>query len=278
MARSNFTRRREGRGIKPIIGVEAYMAPGSIKDRPNSMRDAANHFTLLARDETGYKNLVKLMSTAHLEGMHYKPRIDKELLAAHAEGLIGLSGCLKGEINMALQADNLAKARESAATFRDILGAENFFIELHDHGIEAQRKCNRVLPRLAKEFGLGLVAANDVHFLERSHHEAHDVMICIGTGKMVQDEKRMRYVPELYFKSADEMRAIFGDYPESLSNTIAIAERCNLKLDFGTSKFPEYPPPEGKTRRQYLRELCEAGMQQTLRRTRERAIRSCAPA
>ena len=247
-------------GVKPIIGVEAYIAPGSIKDRPSSMRDAANHFTLLARDETGYRNLVRLMSTAHLEGMHYKPRIDKELLAQHSAGLIGMSGCLKGEINMALQADNLAKARGIAATYRDIFGAENFFIELHDHGIEAQRKCNRLLPQIAQEFDLGLVAANDVHFLDRAHHEAHDVMICIGTGKMVQDEKRMRYVPELYFKGAEEMRAIFGDHPESLTNTIAIAERCNLTLDFNTSKFPEFPPPEGKTRRQYLRELCEAGM------------------
>ena len=143
-------------GIKPIIGVEAYMAPGSIKDRPNSQRDAAYHFTLLARDETGYRNLVKLMSTAHLEGMHYKPRIDKELLAAHSAGLIGMSACLKGEINMAIQADQLDKARASAATFRDIFGAENFFLELHDHGIEAQRKCNRVLPTIAQEFGLGL--------------------------------------------------------------------------------------------------------------------------
>ncbi len=247
-------------GVKPIIGVESYMAPGSIADRPNSQRDAAYHFTLLARDETGYRNLVKLMSTAHLEGMHYKPRIDKELLAAHAEGLIGMSGCLKGEINMALQADDLAKARASAATFRDILGAENFFIELHDHGIEAQRKCNRALPDLAREFGLGLVAANDVHFLERAHHEAHDVMICIGTGKMVQDEKRMRYVPELYFKSADEMRAIFGDYPEALSNTIAIAERCNLEFEFGKSKFPEYKTPNDEPRIEFLRALCQEGL------------------
>src|SRR5450432_3548444 len=153
-------------GIKPIIGVEAYMAPGSIKDRPNSQRDAAYHSTLLARDEAGYRNLVRLMSTAHLEGMHYKPRIDKELLAAHAEGLIGMSACLKGEINLAIQADQLGKARASAATFRDILGTENFFLELHDHGLDAQRKCNRVLPEIAQEFGLGLVAANDVHFLE----------------------------------------------------------------------------------------------------------------
>ena len=122
------------------------MAPGSIKDRPNSQRDAAYHFTLLARNEAGYRNLVRLMSTAHLEGMHYKPRIDKELLAAHCEGLIGMSACLKGEINMAIQADQLDKARASAATYRDILGAENFFLEMHDHGLEAQRKCNRVLP------------------------------------------------------------------------------------------------------------------------------------
>ena len=247
-------------GIKPIIGVEAYIAPGSIKDRPSSQRDAAHHFTLLARNETGYRNLVRLMSTAHLEGMHYKPRIDKDLLAAHGEGLIGMSACLKGEINMAIQGDQLDKARANAATYRDILGAENFFLELHDHGLEAQRKCNAVLPAIAREFGLGLVAANDVHFLERSHHEAHDVMICIGTGKMVHDEKRMRYTPELYFKSAEEMRALFPDHPEAISNTIAIAERCDLKLEFGTSKFPEYEPPAGQTRRQYLRELCDEGM------------------
>ncbi len=247
-------------GIKPIIGCEAYMAPGSIKDRPNNQRDAAYHFTLLAKDETGYRNLVKLISTAHLDGFHYKPRIDKELLAAHAQGLIGMSACLKGEINMAIQSDNMEKARQSAAEFRDIFGAENFFLELHDHGIEAQHKCNRVLPSLAKEFGLGLVAANDVHFLDRSHHDAHDVMICIGTGKMVHDERRMRYVPELYFKSTDEMRALFAAHPEAITNTVEIAERCNLKLEFNQSKYPEYPAPEGKTREAYLRELCYKGL------------------
>ncbi|MEP6686300.1 MAG: PHP domain-containing protein, partial [Verrucomicrobiota bacterium] len=170
-------------GIKPIIGCEAYMAPGLMSDRPNTMRDAAYHFTLLAKNETGYRNLVKLISAAHLDGFHYRPRIDKELLARHSEGLIGMSACLKGEINMAIQANDLAKARKSTAEFRDLFGAENFFLEMHDHGIEAQHKCNAVLPQLAKEFGVGLVAVNDVHFLERSHHEAHDVMICIGTGK-----------------------------------------------------------------------------------------------
>ena len=247
-------------GIKPIIGCEAYMAPGAMKDRPTNQRDAAYHFTLLAKDETGYRNLVKMISIAHLDGFHYKPRIDKELLAKHSSGLIGLSGCLKGEINMAIQSDNLAKARQSAAEFRDIFGAENFFLEMHDHGIEVQQKCNAMLPQLAQEFGLGLVAANDVHFLERSHHETHDVMVCIGTGKMVHDERRMRYTPELYFKSADEMRALFPDYPDAITNSLAIAERINLKLEFGVSKFPEYPAPEGKTREVYLRELCYKGL------------------
>src|SRR4051794_9701053 len=247
-------------GIKPIIGCKAYMAPGSIKDRPNNQRDAAYHFTLLAKDETGYRNLVKLISAAHLDGFHYKPRIDKELLAQHAAGLIGMSACLKGEINMAIQSDNMANARQSAADFRDILGAENFFLELHDHGIEAQHKCNRLLPQIAQEFGFGLVAANDVHFLERSHHEAHDVMICIGTGKMVHDERRMRYTPELYFKSTDEMRALFPDHPDAITNTLEIAERCNLELEFNQSKYPEYPAPEGKTREAYLRELCYKGL------------------
>src|SRR3954453_14410486 len=247
-------------GIKPIIACEAYMAPGSIKGRPNNQRDAAYHFTLLAKDETGYRNLVKLISSAHLDGMHYKPRIDKELLSKHADGLIGMSACLKGEINMAIQSDNLAKARQSAAEFRDIFGAENFFLEMHDHGIEVQQKCNQMLPTLAQEFGLGLVAANDVHFLERSHHETHDVMVCIGTGRMVHDERRMRYTPELYFKSADEMRALFPDHPSAITNTLEIAERCNLKLDFTKTNFPECPASEGKTREVYLRELCYKGL------------------
>ena len=212
MARSNFTRRRRRPAIKPIIGVEAYMAPGSIKDRPNSQRDAAYHFTLLARDETGYRNLVRLMSTAHLDGMHYKPRIDKELLAAHSDGLDRDERLPQGRDQHGDPGRSAATRRgQSAATFRDILGAENFFLELHDHGIEAQRKCNRVLPQIAREFGLGLVAANDVHFLERSHHEAHDVMICIGTGKMVHDEKRMRYVPgALFQKRGRNARAFPG--------------------------------------------------------------------
>jgi DNA polymerase-3 subunit alpha len=247
-------------GIKPIIGVEAYIAPGSHKDRPNSMRDAAYHFTLLAQDETGYRNLVKLISIAHLDGFHYRPRIDKELLAAHAPGLIGMSGCLASEVNSALQGDDLAKARAVLGDYRDIFGSENFFVELHDHGMTEQRKCMAMLPRLAREFDLGLVAANDVHFLQREHHGSHDVMLCIGTVKMVNDERRMRYLPELYFKSPAEMNAIFREYPEAVANTLAIAERCNLALEFGKSKYPQYPVPFGTTREAMLRDLCARGL------------------
>ncbi len=255
-----FYQEAESAGIKPIIGCEAYVAPRSHKDKSTTPGASAFHFTLLAQNETGYRNLVKLISTAHLDGFHYRPRIDKELLAIHAEGLIGLSGCLASEVNSALQSDDAKKALESAASYRDILGRDNFFMELHDHGMQAQKHCNLSLPQIAKDLGVGLVAANDVHFLRRSDHQAHDVMLCIGTGKMVQDENRMHYLPELYLKSPAEMRELFGDFPESITNTLAIAERCNLKLEFGKSKYPEYEVPEGKTRTGYLRELCYRGL------------------
>src|SRR5438093_870341 len=257
-----FYQEAQRAGVKPIIGCEAYVAPGSHKDRPGSRRDAAYHFTLLARDETGYRNLVKLITAAHLDGFHYAPRIDKELLSAHAAGLIGLSGCRAGEINSAIQANNLEKAKQSAAEYRDILGPENFFMEMHDHGMEAQRLCNRVLPKIARDIGVGLVAANDVHFLRRSDHDAHDVMLCIGTGKMVQDENRMRYVPELYFKSPAEMHEIFSEFPKAITNTLEIGERCRVDLEFGRSKYPEYPVPAGKTREGDLRELCYQGLRE----------------
>ena len=249
-------------GIKPIIGCEIYVAPGSMHEKKSSAhgRDTAYHLTLLATNDVGYHNLIKLSTAAHLEGFYYKPRVDKELLAKHAEGLIALSGCLKGEINSALGENDFEKARALTIEYRDIFGKENFFIELSDHGIEAQRRNRPLLIQLAKEFELGLVATNDVHFLERAHHEAHDVMICIGTGAMVADEKRMHYVPELYFKSGDEMAALFADCPEAISNTIKIAERCNLTLEFNQSKYPDYKPPSGKTREGYLRELCEQGL------------------
>ena len=209
-----FYQAAEKAGIKPIIGCEVYMAVGAMSEKgASSARDAAFHFTLLAKDAEGYNNLVKLLSAAHLDGFHYKPRIDKQLLAQHISGLIGLSGCLKGEINMAIQAGDLKKAQRTAAEFAEILGKGNFYLELHDHGIEAQRLCNRALLEMAKKLDLPVVAANDVHFLERSHHEAHDVLICIGTGAMIHDERRMHYPTEVYFKSPRKWPHCFQRFP-----------------------------------------------------------------
>src|SRR4026209_1523568 len=245
-------------GIKPIIGCEAYITSGSHKEKPS--REPNFHFTLLVENETGYRNLVKLISAAHLDGFYYRPRIDKDLLASHADGLIGLSGCLASEINSALQSGNVEKAQNVTAEYRDIFGRRNFFIELHDHGMAEQKQCNAHLPKFAREFGLGLVAANDVHFLRRSDHRAHDVLLCINTATKIEDEQRMRYEPELYFKSPQEMREIFRDFPEAITNTLEIADRCNLEIEFGKSKYPEYPVPAGKTREGYLRELCYKGL------------------
>src|SRR5437588_4487767 len=257
-----FYQEAQRAGVKPIIGCEVYVAPGSHKDRPPSRRESAYHFTLLAENEVGYRKPVKVVTAAHLDGFHYGPRIDKALLAERSAGLIGLSGCLAGEINSAIQSNNIEKAKQSAAEYRDILGAENFFLELHDHGMEEQKKCNAALVHMARDLGVGLVAANDVHFLRRTDHDAHDVMLCIGTGKMVQDESRMRYTPELYFKSPAEMREVFKDFPEAIANTLAIGERCNVSIEFGKSKYPEYPVPEGQTREGYLRDLCYKGLEE----------------
>lgn len=259
----DFYQSAEKAGVKPILGCEVYLAPGSMRDKKAaSAKEASTHFTLLAENDIGYRNLVKLVSAAHLDGFYYKPRIDKELLANHREGLIGMSACLKSEINQAILADRIDLARELTGGMVDLFGKDNFFLELHDHGLEAQAKCNKVLPELAREFDIGLVAANDVHFLEAAHHEAHDVMICIGTGSNLHDEKRMHYPQDVYFKSPEEMRTLFKEFPEALDNTLRIAERCNVKLEFGVSKYPDYRPPEGKRREGYLRELCEAGFRE----------------
>ncbi len=255
-----FYKEAQKAGIKPILGCELYIAPGSMHEKKaSSGKDAANHLTVVAETNEGWANLIKLVSAAHLEGFYYKPRVDKDLLARHAKGLIGLSGCLKGEISSAILDADPKRARELTGTYRDIFGAENFFLELHDHGMDAQREVNPHLVRWAGDLGLGLVAANDVHFLERSHHDAHDVMVCIGTGASVSDERRMRYLPELYLKSAEEMAAIFPDHPEALSNTVRIAERCGVTMEFGKSRFPVFHPPGGKSREGYLRELCLEG-------------------
>ena len=256
-----FVESAKKHGIQAIVGCEVYMAAGSMNEKQVvNGRPETFHFTLLAKNNVGYHNLLKLVSAAHIDGFYYKPRIDKALLAQHSEGLIGLSGCMASEINRAIVADNPAKARQSVQEFIDIFGKDDFYIELQDHGDEAQAKCLPELKKIAAEFQLNLVATNDVHFLERSQHEAHDVMICIGTQSMVHDEKRMHYSPELYFKSGDEMAALFSDTPEAITNTLSIAEKCHVVLD-KSQKFPAYQCPPGYTAEQYMREICWLGFE-----------------
>ena len=247
--------------IKPIIGCEIYVTPGSMLDRSASAaKEPAYHMTLLAADAVGYANLVKLVTAGHLEGFTDKPRVDRERIATHAKGLIALSGCPRGEIPTLVSTGRSKEARDIVAAYRDIFGKENFFIELTDFGLDAQRRIQPELVRLAREFDLGLVATNDVHFLEKSHHEAHDVLICIGAGSMVVDEKRVRYGADHYFKSPQEMRALFAELPEACDNTLRIAERCDFKMEFGVPKYPNFDSPDTRSREQYLRDLCNEGL------------------
>src|SRR5438105_1529027 len=261
----DFYQAARDKGIKPIIGCEVYVAPGSRLEKKASSggRDVYNHLVLLAKDEAGYRNLIKLTTAAHLEGYYYKPRIDKELLAAHKEGLIALSGCLASEIPELIVKDQLSKARESLDWFRQTLGAENFYLELQNHGIPEQAKVNRQLIPWAKEFGLKLVATNDVHYVEKGHSHAHDCLVCIGTQSMLSDPKRMSagYPKEqFYLRSAEEMKERFAEAPEAVQNTLEIAEKCNLEIEFGKLHYPVFHPPEHFTREGYLRHLLAEGL------------------
>jgi DNA polymerase-3 subunit alpha len=254
----DFYRACREKQIKPIIGCEFYIAPGSRFDKKSSNggRDVYNHLVLLAKNEAGYKNLIRLATAAHLEGYYYKPRIDKELLAAHKEGIIALSACLAGEIPEWIRKDQLAKAREAIDWFKQTLGPENFYLELQNHGLPEQAKVNRQLIPWAKEFGLKLVATNDVHYIEKEHSHAHDCLICIGTQTQLTDTKRMKYAEQqFYLRSADEMKARFTEAPEAVQNTLEVAEKCNVEIQFGKLHYPVFTPPEHFTREGYLRHL-----------------------
>ncbi len=259
----DFYQAVRSKGLKPIIGCEVYIAPGSRLEKKSSAngRDVYNHLVLLAKNEEGYRNLIKLVTSAHLDGYYYKPRIDKEILAACKGGLIALSGCLASEIPELIQKDELQQARQSVDWFKQVFGAENFYLELQNHGIGEQAKVNRQLIPWAKEFGLKLVATNDVHYVEREHSHAHDCLICIGTQSLLEDSKRMRYVPEqFYLRSADEMKALFREVPEAVLNTVQVAEQCNLQIEFGKLHYPAFTPPEHYTREGYLRKLLAEGL------------------
>jgi DNA polymerase-3 subunit alpha len=252
-------------GVKPIFGCEIYLAPQSMADKKDLVgRKRATHMTLLAETNEGWNNLSKLVSKGHLEGMYYgKPRVDREALREFSTGIICLTGCISGPLNEWLLAGDEPKARETLAELVDIYGRDHTYVEIHHHDLEPQRRVRPALLKLAAEAGLKTVAANDVHFLDRDDHEAHDVMICIGTGHLLVDENRMRYTPEVHFKSPAEMRAIFADIPGACDATLEIAERCNvdLKLDPTSSeKYPQYGTPDGSPREQYLMRVCQEGL------------------
>jgi DNA polymerase-3 subunit alpha len=250
-------------GIKPIVGCELYMAPGSRFERTpqDGQYEGANHITLLCRDMVGYKNLIKLATAGFLEGFYYKPRIDRELFAQHGQGLIALSGCLNSELGHALVDGDEAKAAQIATFYMDVVGKENYFLEIQDHGIPEQRTMTRGVLPLAKKLGIPVVATNDVHYLNAGDHKAHEVLLCVQTGKTMKDADRWRFSSQqFYLKSPQEMQTLFGEIPDVLRSTIAIAERCNLELVFGKIRLPKYAVPEGFTLDSYLRKLAEEGL------------------
>ncbi len=250
-------------GVKPLIGCEVYVAPRSRQQKEPKLDDYQYHLVLLAENQTGYRNLMRIVSAGYLEGFYYKPRVDHELLAKNAAGLIALSGCLGGEIPSLLKRGEDEAARNLAVRYRDIFGPGNFYLELQDHRLPEQVAVNKGLSRIARETGIELVVTNDVHYLSREDAALHDVLLCIQTGKTVHDTDRLKFeTEEFYFKSAPEMAMMFKDHPEALQNTLRIAERCRVDFQFDQLFLPAYDVPEGKDAAAYLEELCREGLQQ----------------
>lgn len=260
-------------GIKPIIGCEIYMAPGSRYEKDaRSGSDTFYHLILLAQNQTGYKNLVYLVSKGYLEGFYYRPRIDKELLAEHNEGLIALSACLHGELATHILNKSYEKALQAASEYSAIFDNRRFYLELHENKIPEQKEVNAQLIRIAQELSLPLVATNDCHYLEKSEARAHDVLLCLQTGKTLDSPDRMQFsTDEFYFKSPEEMANLFSYAPEALSNTIEIAERCNLAFDLDQTRFPAFQGPPGVSLNDHLRSLSCAGLGERLHHYRARS-------
>ncbi len=262
----DFYKKAKAKGVKPIIGCEAYLAYGSMheKQRVAGQKGQTFHQLLLAENEEGYRNLTHLITRAHLEGFYYKPRIDRELLAKHSKGLIATSTCFKGEIPQRILAGDMEGAFELAGLYTEIMGKDNFFLELQDHGIPEQRTILQGLIEIHKRTGIPLVATNDVHYLRKEHAEAHEVMLCLQTQTVMSDPKRMRYSSnEFYMKSGEEMWELFKEYPESLTNTLAIAERCNVEFQLEKDlHFPLYSVPDKGDPKTYLTRLIKEGLRE----------------
>ena len=258
----DFYKEAKAQGVKPIIGCEVYVAPGDRRERAEVNGEKHYHLILLAENQTGYRNLVKLVSYANIEGFYYKPRVDHELLRKYHEGIICLSACVAGEVPRALIAGNQEKADALVREYIDIFGKENYFLEIQNHGLPEERTSNAGLVALAKKYGLGLVATNDLHYVHREDSEFHDILLCIQMSKTIDDPDRMRFnSDDYYLKTPEEMAALFPAYPEAIANTVKIAERCNVEFEFGHLQLPYYPiPTPHKDDQAYLRFLCEEAL------------------
>ena len=256
----DFYKAAKKAGVKPIIGCEVYVATRSRFDKVNRI-DGSNHLVLLCKNETGYKNLIKLVSAGFIEGFYSKPRVDKELLEQHHEGLVCLSACLAGEIPQALLAGDYEKAKATALYFNDLFGQGNFYIEIQDHGIDAQQQILPLLIRLARETGIPLVATNDAHYLRKEDSKMQSILICIQTGKTVQDADKLEFeTDEFYLKSTEEMYDLFSIAPDACENTVKIAEMCNFDFEFGVTKLPYFEAPDGMDNQVYFEKLCREGL------------------
>jgi len=262
-----FYQKATAAGIKPIIGCEAYMAPKSRFDREGQFaHNDYHHLILLAANRTGYQNLLKLSSAAYLEGFYYKPRMDKELLFKHHEGLVALSGCLSGEVPHLIGRERLEDAMRTAAEYREVFGKDNYFLEVQENAVPEQQIANQGLREIHKRLGIPLVATNDCHYLKKSDAKVHDILLCLQTGKTVNEPNRMRFnTDQLYVKSTDEMLAAFQEWPEAVWNTSRVAELCDLTFTFGKPYLPNYRVPEGETLETYLDKLALKGLADRLR-------------
>ncbi|KMT21065.1 DNA polymerase III subunit alpha [Clostridium cylindrosporum DSM 605] len=248
-------------GIKPVLGCEIYVAPRELTLKEGK-QDAANyHLILLAKNNEGYKNLMKIDSMAYVDGFYYKPRIDYENLRKYSKDIIALSACLGGEVQQHLLKDNYEEAKKKALLYEEIFGKGNFYLELQDHGMEEQKKVNKILIKLSQETGIPLVATNDVHYIEKDDSKAHEILVCIQTGKTIDDPDRLEFESnEFYLKSEEEMRSLFPEASEAIENTQKIADMCNVEFDFNVTHLPKFDTPEGFTSDEYLRHLCREGL------------------
>ena len=263
----DFYREARKQGINPILGCEVYVAPNSRFDREvTGGDDRYYHLVLLAENNEGYENLTKIVSKGFVEGYYYKPRVDKELLRTYHKGIIALSACLAGEVPRYLTKGMYEEAKDRALEYQEIFGKGNYFLELQDHGITDQQLVNQQLMKLSQETGIELVATNDVHYTYADDEKAHDILLCIQTGKKLSDENRMRYEGgQYYVKSEEEMAALFPYARQALENTQKIADRCSVEIEFGVTKLPKYDVPEGYTSWEYLQKLCYEGLDQRYR-------------